>query len=35
MLGLGGIAIASLIFILGILSLEFIPDSLEDEYLQN
>ncbi len=35
MLGLGGIAIASLIFILGVLSLEFIPDSLEDEYLQN
>ncbi|MEL0101957.1 MAG: NrfD/PsrC family molybdoenzyme membrane anchor subunit [Gammaproteobacteria bacterium] len=35
MLGLGGIAIASAVFIFGILILEFVPDSLKDEHLQN
>ena len=35
MLGFGGVAIASAVFILGILSLEFIPESLEDEQIQS
>ena len=35
MLGFGGIAVALAIFVLGILSLEFIPDSLDDERLQS
>ena len=35
MLGFGGIAIALSIFIIGILSLEFIPESLKDDYLQD
>ena len=35
MLGFGGVAIASAVFIFGILILEFVPDSLKDEHLQN